>query len=130
MPVTGYFSYSLNLLAPPDGLGNRAVSINDPSAYIYIQSSAGESAGAGNPFLSGYTVNASGYPDGGTGMGLPDLEIQPAFLRALYGPGDYWDTSVTYTITGVPDAVATWLLLGIGLASVMTARRLFPQVRL
>jgi hypothetical protein len=132
MSVWGTFAYDYDLLSAPDALGNRTIAGNDPNAYFSIQSSGGDGAGAGDDLLT-LTVTANGLPYSGSGLGEPDLGIGPSSVGAIYNDGPafdvYWDASVTYTITGVPDLTATWFLLVIGLASLLIARRFFRQNR-
>jgi hypothetical protein len=133
MPVSGAFSYDHDLLSAPDSSGNRTVSIYDPNADFYITSSVGEGGGfrgsieGADPFW--LTVDINGLPHEGSGAGDPDIGIGSSYVGVAYGADIFWMADVNYTVTGVPDTGATWFLLGLGLAGVMVARRLFGQMR-
>jgi hypothetical protein len=124
MPVSGTFSYDYNLLSAPDSSGDRTVDFSDPNASFVLASSAGDGGAyyttLGRGF-GGLIVNANGLPYSGTGAGNWDAFIGPSSVTFTYfaGPNVGFTANVTYAVTGVPDAGATWLLLGIGLVSVM-----------
>lgn len=132
MPVSGTFSYDYDLLSAPNSSGDRTVNSDDPNASFTLSGGFGEGGayfftlGRG---LGGLTVDANGLPYSGTGAGGWDAFIGHSSVTLAYylDPSVDFSANVTYTITGVPDAGATWFLLGIGLAGAMIARRVLVR---
>jgi hypothetical protein len=133
MTVTGTFFYDYDSLSAPDASGNRTIvlqtsPLGNPNAAFSFSSNAGEGAGgASGTGLISFVVDANGLPYSGSFAGGPDGYFGPSSVVAIFAPGYYWSATVTYTITGVPDAGATWFLLCLALASVMVAHRCFRQ---
>ena len=135
IPVYGDFSGAVTatrgtLVSYPVGTpvtGNFRYDNSDPNGYesfvIYID---GDGYGYTSENRSGlsFGVDANGFPAGGTAGGAWDLYIGNGGSLGLSAFGDYGiSVQVTYEITGVPDAGATSLLLGIALAGVAVTRR-------
>ena len=135
--VSGWFSYDFDLLSTPNASGQRSIGATDINASFWIFPSVGEGGGGGGEGLSifDFVVDANGLPYSGHTMGTPDVIFGSSSVYADFGPSgnagwSQWTASVTYTITitnNVPDAGATWFLLGLGLASVAVARRCLRQ---
>ena len=121
-PVSGFFSYdpSLTILES----GHRWTGLADPAVSFFVDIN-------GQPF-AGYTallwgltfsLDANGAPLQGYSQGTWDLSFNGGTLGLVYSSGgSYVDAQVTYA---VPEAGATWPLLGVALAGLAGAKRLF-----
>ena len=133
MPVSGYFRYDYDLLSPPDASGLRTIPYySGYPNYTWPTFTAGTPSNGiyGGGYAPGLVVDANGFPYSGNAAGTPDILISPGGQVGAYLSGfGGWGADVTYTITGVPDSAATWILLGLGLAGVTLARRFNVSLR-
>ena len=111
-PLTGSFSYDL----ATSPLVSETFIVNIGGQPFAGYNSWGTSG------LS-FWVDANGFPAGGSAASAWDLYISPGGGIGLSSWGNNITAQVTYEITGIPDAGATSLLLGIALAGVAVTRR-------
>jgi len=126
-PVTGTFSYDHDLLFV-NSFGQLQTLLNDP-ACSFLVNIGGYTFGYPADSSLTFTVGANGLPISGNANGWWDLSFGNGYIGLVeMGLTSYVDSQVTYSISSIPDAGASSILLGIALASVAVTRRFFRQI--